>query len=124
MNGPRIYNSANSDIRERILRTKQIKREKEIHRVRRNRIIVIFLSLFAVLGFQVYNKVSQIDRIKQQTQVSKAALIKVDHQNDYLVQQRNNLKDPDYVAKFIRNKFFWSKQNEKIYNLPNGENYR
>ena len=41
MSGPRIYNSESTQAREARLRKKQARREKEIHRVRRNKIIAI-----------------------------------------------------------------------------------
>lgn len=121
MNGPRIYNSESPQAREARLRKKQAKREKEIHRVRRNRIIAIFAIIFVVLGVQIGIKLSQTARINQQVQASKKNLNKVKARDKKLTQERDNLKDPDYLAKFIRNKFLYSKPNEKVYNLPNGE---
>lgn len=122
MKGPRIYNSESPQAREARLRKKQEKREKEIHRVRRNRIIAIFAIIFVVLGVQIGIKVSQTARINAQVQTSKKNLAEVKAKDKKLTEQRDNLKDPDYVAKFIRNKFFYSRNNEKVYNLPNGDN--
>ena len=48
-------------------------------------------------------------------QASKKTLSKVKAEDNRLKEKRDNLKDPDYVAKFIRNKFFYSKNNEKVY---------
>lgn len=124
MNGPRIYNSESPQAREERLRKKQARREKEIHRVRRNRIVAIFAVIILILGIQIGIKVSQTARINSQVQASKASLAKVEKKDRQLKNQRNKLKDPDYVAKFIRNKFFYSKPNEKVYNIPdeNGDN--
>lgn len=122
MNGPRIYNSESPQEREARLRKKQANREKEIHRVRRNRIIAIFAIIFVALGIQIGIKVSQTARINQQVEVAKKNLNTVKTKDEKLTQERNNLKDTDYVAKFIRNKFLYSKTNEKVYSIPNGDN--
>lgn len=122
MNGPRIYNSESPQEREARLRKKQANREKEIHRVRRNRIIAVFAIIFVALGIQIGIKVSQIARINQQVEVAKKNLNTVKTKDEKLTQERNNLKDTDYVAKFIRNKFLYSKTSEKVYSIPNGDN--
>lgn len=122
MNGPRIYNSESPQEREARLRKKQANREKEIHRVRRNQIIAVFAIIFVALGIQIGIKVSQTARINQQVEVAKKNLNTVKTKDEKLTQERNNLKDTDYVAKFIRNKFLYSKTNEKVYSIPNGDN--
>ncbi|ARD06345.1 septation inhibitor protein [Lactobacillus amylolyticus] len=122
MNGPRIYNSESPQEREARLRKKQANREKKIHRVRRNRIIAVFAIIFVALGIQIGIKVSQTARINQQVEVAKKNLNTVKTKDEKLTQERNNLKDTDYVAKFIRNKFLYSKTNEKVYSIPNGDN--
>ena len=121
MNGPRIYNSESPQAREARLRKKQARREKEIHRVRRNKIIAIFAIIFVALGVQIGMKVSQTAKINSQVQASKKTLSKVKAEDNRLKEKRDNLKDPDYVAKFIRNKFFYSKNDEKVYNIPDGD---
>ncbi len=121
MSGPRIYNSESPQAREARLRKKQARREKEIHRVRRNKIIAIFAIIFVALGVQIAMKVSQTAKINSQVQASKKTLSKVKAEDNRLKEKRDNLKDPDYVAKFIRNKFFYSKNDEKVYNIPDGD---
>ena len=121
MSGPRIYNSESPQADEARLRKKQARREKEIHRVRRNKIIAIFAIIFVALGVQIGMKVSQTAKINSQVQASKKTLSKVKAEDNRLKEKRDNLKDPDYVAKFIRNKFFYSKNDEKVYNIPDGD---
>lgn len=121
-NGPRIYNSESPQAREARLMKKQARREKQIHKNRRTIILTCFAVVFLLLGVQIMGKVSQTHQINQRVQASKENLVKVQHKESKLRAQRNNLQDPDYVAKFIRNKFFYSKSDEKVYNLPNGDN--
>lgn len=118
MKGPRIYNSLSPEERVARLRKKQEKREKEVHRVRRNRIIAAFLVLFAFLGIQLAVTHVQTNRINEQVQTSKKSLKQINNQKKILLAKRDDLKDPDYVAKLVRFKFLYSKPNETVYNLP------
>ena len=122
MNGPRIYNSLSPEEQVARLKRKQEKREKEVHRVRRNRIIAVFVAIFAFLGIQIGVTHAQTEHINSQVQTSKKALKKINNQKQVLITKRNDLKDPDYVAKLVRFKFLYSKPNETIYNLPEGKN--
>ena len=122
MNGPRIYNSLSPEEQVARLQRKQEKREKEVHRVRRNRIIAAFVAIFAFLGVQIGVTHAQTDHINSQVQTSKKSLKKINNQKQVLISKRNDLKDPDYVAKLVRFKFLYSKPNETIYNLPEGKN--
>lgn len=121
MKGPRIYNSLSPEERIARLKRKQEKREKEVHRIRRNRIIAVFLVLFALLGIQLTVTRVQTQRINEQVQTQKKSLSQIDKQKRALTAKRDDLKDPDYVAKLVRFKFLYSKQNETIYNLPEGK---
>lgn len=118
MKGPRIYNSLSPEERVARLRKKQEKREKEVHRVRRNRIIAAFLVLFAFLSIQLAVTHAQTNRINEQVQTSKKSLKQINNQKKILLAKRDDLKDPDYVAKLVRFKFLYSKPNETVYNLP------
>ena len=109
--GPRIYNSMSPEEQRARLERKQAKIEKEVHRVRLNRIIAI------LLGIQIAVKISQTGRINKQVQAEKQTLSKVQKQRRELATKKKDLKDPNYVAKLIRYKFYYSKSNEKIYNV-------
>ena len=115
--GPRIYNSMSPEEQRARLERKQAKIEKEVHRVRLNRIIAIFAIVFVVLGIQIAVKISQTGRINNQVQAEKQTLSKVQKQRRELATKKKDLKDPNYVAKLIRYKFYYSKSNEKIYNV-------
>lgn len=121
-NGPRLYNSESPEVRAARLRKKQARLEKEIHRRRRTTILAIFAIIFVFLGIQIGIKVSQTNRINQQVQASKQNLTKVKDQKQNLMDRRDDLKDPNYIAKLIRYKFYYSKNNEKIYSVPEGKN--
>lgn len=118
MKGPRIYNSLSPEERMARLKRKQEKREQEVHRVRRNRIIVVFAIIFVFLGVQIGITHAQTNRINSQVQSSKKSLSTINKEKQALSAKRDDLKDPDYVAKLVRFKFLYSKPNETIYNIP------
>ncbi|WP_458912106.1 septum formation initiator family protein, partial [Escherichia coli] len=63
----------------------------------------------------------QTGRINSQIQTNKTELNQVNKTNKKLKAQVADLKDPDYVAKVIRYKFYYSKSGESIYTLPDKE---
>lgn len=115
--GPHIYNSLSPEAQREQLRRKQAKIEKKTHRIRLNRIVAIFAIIFVVLGVQIAIKVSQTARINNQVKAEKENLTKVKKTANNLKTKRQNLNDPNYVAKLIRYKFYYSKSNENVYNV-------
>lgn len=118
MKGPHIYNALSDEERVARLQRKAEKRIKEVRRVRRNRIVAVFGIAFLILGIQIAIMLTQTHRINSEVQASKSQLTKLNRENDRLDNQKNDLKDPDYLAKFARSKFLYSKPGEKVYNLP------
>lgn len=114
---PHIYNSLSPEAQREQLRRKQAKIEKKTHRIRLNRIVAIFAIIFVVLGVQIAIKVFQTARINNQVKAEKENLTKVKKTANNLKTKRQNLNDPDYVAKLIRYKFYYSKSNETVYNV-------
>ncbi|MDN5584052.1 MAG: septum formation initiator family protein [Lactobacillus sp.] len=115
--GPHIYNSLSPEAQREQLRRKQAKIEKKTHRIRLNRIVAIFAIIFVVLGVQIAIKVSQTARINNQVKAEKENLTKAKKTANNLKTKRQNLNDPNYVAKLIRYKFYYSKSNENVYNV-------
>lgn len=120
--GPRIYNALSDEERIARLQRKAARKVKEVHRVRRNRIIAVFAIIFLILGIQLIMMRLQAKQINNQVQASKVQLTKINKKNKALQAQANDLKDPDYMAKVIRYKFYYSKPGEAIYTVSeNGD---
>ena len=73
--------------------------------------------IFVVLGIQLILNITTTHRIKSEIQTNKTSLVEQKETNRRLKIKRNNLKDPDYLAKYIRYKFYYSKKGEQIYNI-------
>ncbi|WP_297816069.1 septum formation initiator family protein [uncultured Lactobacillus sp.] len=119
--GPRIYNALSDEERIARLQRKAARKVKEVHRVRRNRIVAIFAIIFVFFGIQLIMVHVQTNRINSQVEASKVQLDKINQKNKKLEAQSNDLKDPSYVGKMIRYKFYYSKPGEAIYSIPEKE---
>ncbi len=116
MRGPRIYEASDKELAQ--LRRKRKKATEEVHRKRRVRYLTIFGLIFVVLGIQLILNITTTHRIKSEIQTNKTSLVEQKETKRRLKIKRNNLKDPDYLAKYIRYKFYYSKKGEQIYNIP------
>lgn len=121
---PRIYNANAETFEERQKRQqrKQALWVKKVHRRRLNLIMGVFACAFLFFSYQISVKIGQTHKLTQQVQTSKTTLVKVTKQRQKLNAKKLNLEDPNYVAKLIRSKFYYSKPDEKIYNIPEGNN--
>lgn len=116
--GPRLYNALSDEERIARLQRKAARKVKEVHRVRRNRIVAIFAIIFLILGLQIVMVHVQTGHTQAQVTASKAEVTKLNNKSKRLESQVADLKDPDYVAKVIRYKYYYSKPGESIYNVP------
>lgn len=117
-NGPRIYNALSDEERIARLQRKAERKVKEVHRVRRNRILAIFAVVFLILGIQLVMVHVRTNNIKAQAVASQTQLVKLKKSNKNLKNQVTDLQDPDYMSKMIRYKYYYSKPGETIYNVP------
>lgn len=122
--GPRLFNRDEQREQEIINRRKKRYQHhiKEVHRVRINRIVCGFAAIFIILGMQLGITKARTAHIKNEIAENKTVLNKAQKKNNKLKQQRDDLKDPDYVAKLIRYKYMYTENNEKVYNVNEKEN--
>lgn len=98
----------------------QAKRQK-----RQQRRSLLHLICMAIMGLlfaygviRVAQAYLQIKALKQETVVAKRELKRTQAKNDRLKREVEQLKDTDYVQKIIRSQYFYSKDGETIYILP------
>ncbi|WP_153551581.1 FtsB family cell division protein [Ligilactobacillus murinus] len=86
----------------------------------------VIMRLFAVIAVvvtvvclvQVGRNLWQAHTVKQQTKKKKKKLDKVKKDNASLKLRVKQLNDDEYLEKLIREKYYYSRDNEMIYNLP------
>ncbi len=98
----------------------QAKRQK-----RQQQRSLLHLICMAIMGLlftygviRVAQAYLQIKEIKQETVVTKRELKRTQAKNERLKREVEQLKDADYVQKIIRSQYFYSKDGETIYILP------
>ena len=82
-----------------------------------------FLSIFAfifVTGVLVYNcfdTVTKIQEMKKEKENLENQLVTLKEEKEQLETDIMKLEDPDYIAKYVREKYFYSKDGELILRL-------
>lgn len=99
-----------------LLKKKQ-RKYREVHRVRRNRIMAVILAACAILTFQLVMTKNNTRKVAEEVSQNQATLTKIKATNQTLKNKRDDMKDTDYVAKLIRYKYKYTKSGEKVYNV-------
>lgn len=79
---------------------------------------VIAVVVTVVCLVQVGRNLWQAHTVKQQTTTAQKKLDKVKKDNASLKLRVKQLNDDEYLEKLIREKYYYSRDNEMIYNLP------
>lgn len=90
----------------------------------RFRLLFIFILFCGIIGYLSYNLFSNVDKIMN----IRKEKINLDNKLSNLKEEENNLnsdikklKDPDYVARYAREKYMYSKDGELIIRIPDDE---
>ena len=79
------------------------------------RIILVFMLCLAVNTYIFYSLGSIVYDVVSKKQESKKLIVKLDNlkeEGESLRVEANKLKNPDYVAKYAREKYLYTKNNE------------
>ena len=93
------------------------KSTKRIKRKRMRRIFLVTLICLAVNSYVIYSVGSILNNVydmQKQTKQLDKKLEELKEEEDILKSKVKKLKDPVYVAKYAREKFFYSGDNEYI----------
>lgn len=88
------------------------------HKVIMRSFAVIATFVTVVCLVQVGRNLWQAHTVKQQTTTAQKKLDKVKKDNSSLKLRVKQLNDDEYLEKLIREKYYYSRDNETIYNLP------
>lgn len=114
----------NSRVKKRnVVAMKKNKKMSRINLIHRRRVIAIRSAIVFVcllFGTQiVHAKVADVEA-KGDIKASTEKLAKQKKENDALNTQIKELKNKDYIKKYVRAKYYYSKSNEQIYAIPSG----
>ena len=84
-------------------------------------LIVLLIILLVVMGMSVSKVIIQIyDKYNEASELE-AKLADLKDNEEKLESEINRLQDPEYLARYAREKYFYSKENELIIRIPEKE---
>jgi len=95
---------------------------KVVHRRRILMIGIIFAIIVVVFGVQIFNAHRTYANTVEQIEVSNQKLAKQKSTKTDLKLEVSQLHNTNYLEKYIREKYMYSKPGEQVYNLPDDVN--
>ena len=93
---------------------KKKRKKASAHKIRMFLAFIVFGGITAILS---YNLLENIFAIRKMTIEKKELTVKIDelvNEKKILETDIKKLEDPDYIAKYVREKYFYSKDGELI----------
>ncbi len=89
------------------------KRRRRILFLGLSSVIVIFVTTFTIGKYwiEIYDKYQEKEKLEKE-------LISLKNKEKKLKVDANKLQDPDYIARYAREKYFYSKDGEFILKIP------
>ena len=98
--------------------------KKRSNKKAKRRIFLFFIIFGSIIGSLSYSFFSNIDKIMKINEEKKALnnkLSDLKEEEEVLNSDIKRLQDPDYVAKYAREKYLYSKEGELIIRIPDDE---
>lgn len=82
---------------------------------------ILFGSIISSLSYSFFTNVSKIIEIKNEKEILSDKLVSLKDEEDKLNSDIKRLSDPEYIARYAREKYMYSKEGELIIRLPDDE---
>lgn len=79
--------------------------------------LIIFGSVVSALGYNCLNNIIKIEKLKNEKNKLQNKIVSLQEEKETLETDILKLEDPDYIAKYVREKYFYSKDGEFILRL-------
>ena len=79
---------------------------------------IIFGAVICSLSYNFFTNISKIVEIKQEKRDLNNKLVNLKEEEETLNSDIKRLEDPDYVARYAREKYLYSKEGELIIRIP------
>ena len=84
-------------------------------------LFVFFCSVIGYLSYSFFSNVNKIMTIRKEEKELSNRLVDLQEKENSLNSDIKKLKDPDYVARYAREKYMYSKAGELIIRIPDDE---
>jgi len=81
--------------------------------------VLVLLSAYFV--YQIVTEVKQTYELGKDLEDAQETLKSIEEENQYLIEQKDKLMDPEYVKGYARGLFSFSKDGEQVFRLPQVE---
>ena len=96
---------------------KKKKRKASISKIKIFFSIIVFTSITAILGYDCLINILKIYDMKNEKKSLEEKLVVLQEEKEVLEGDILRLNDPEYIAKYVREKYFYSKDGEFILRL-------
>lgn len=79
--------------------------------------LIVFGFITVALGYNCFNTIVKIQDMKKEKENLEEQLVALEEEQETLETDIMKLEDPDYIAKYVREKYFYSKDGELILRL-------
>ena len=79
--------------------------------------LIVFGAVTVALGYNCLTNITKIQEMKKEKKELESKLISLQEEKEILETDILKLEDPDYIAKYVREKYFYSKDGELILRL-------
>ena len=84
------------------------------HKIRFFFAFVVFSAITAILGYNLFSNSVAINEMKNEKKALKDKIAALQEEKKDLETDIKRLEDSDYIAKYVREKYFYSKDGELI----------
>ena len=96
---------------------KKRKRRTSLSKIKILLSIIVFASVTAALGYDCLTNILKIYNMKNEKEQLEIKLLSLHEEKEILQGDILRLEDPEYIAKYVREKYFYSKDGEYILRL-------
>lgn len=93
---------------------KKKKRKASKSKIRIFIALLVFGTITCFLGYNLFSNVISIYKMKLEENELKEKIVSLEEEKEDLENDILKLNDPDYIAKYVREKYFYSKDGELI----------
>lgn len=95
-------------------KTTKKKRKASKHKIRIAMAVFVFGAITISLGYNLFNNLKMIEQMKNEKVSLNKKMEDLEKEKEVLETDIQKLEDPDYIAKYVREKYFYSKDGELI----------
>ena len=79
---------------------------------------IVFGTIIGSLSYSLFSNINKIMQIRKEKKELESELSELKDEEDVLNLDIKRLEDPEYVARYAREKYFYSKDGELIIRIP------